>query len=319
MKTRTYLILPFCFVVNFFLFTSLLKAQQVVTGRITDAIDGTPIQYAYIVIANTSSLTTSDESGNYSITVPGNGSFEIVVSHVGYQSAFHKIDTPQSFHQYDVALEANELQEIIVSASANYRRRDVDLFWNRILGERPSRNGMEVLNPEKVYYYLNSDNVLKVSCKEPIEIINHHTGYHIWYILESFQHDYRSNETTFYGAPYFEEIIPQNSRQRNNWEKKRQEAYAVSITHFIQALYREQILEDGFLLVNKDSLLLKEKPSPIFLKDILQTTYQDMILVNIKEPLFLVCFSKPVTDEMIQSRYSVLWKDVNTNHPITSV
>jgi len=297
------------FFLTFFysLFFSILsaQAQQVVTGRITDAEDGMPVPGASIFIANTTVGTTSGESGNYSLTVPGTGSFEIVVSHVGYQSVFHKIDTPKDFHQYNVELETNEMQEVTITALKNYRRRDVDLFWEKILGEKPSKRGMEVLNPEKVYYYLNSDNVLKVTCKEPIEIVNHQTGYHIRYILQSFEHNYRNNETMYYGMPHFEELIPRDSRQNTRWEKKRQEVYSVSITHFIRSLYRKQIHEEGFLLINRDSLM-KMKTSPVLLKDIAQAD-QDLVSVNIEVPLFLMCFSEPVTDNMIQKSYTVLY------------
>ena len=149
--------------------TKEVKLQErYITGRITDASDGAPIPYASVFIANTTVGTSSDEFGNYSMTVPGVGSFEIVVSHVGYQSVFHKIDTPKSFHQIDFALEAKELQEVTVTARSNYSQKDIDLFWHRLLGVKPSKNGMEALNPEKVYFYVNSDNVLKVSCKDLI-------------------------------------------------------------------------------------------------------------------------------------------------------
>ena len=104
------------FICLFLIVSPLLKAQQVVTGRITDAEDGSPVPGAAIFIANTTIGVTSGESGNYSITYQGTGSFEIVVSHVGYQSLFHKIDVPQPFHQYDVSLEINEIEEITISA-----------------------------------------------------------------------------------------------------------------------------------------------------------------------------------------------------------
>jgi len=286
-------------VISIFPFTSALLAQQVVSGRITDAEDDMPVPGASVFIANTTVGTTSDALGNYSLTVPGRGSFEIVVSHVGYQSVFHKIDMPKDTHHYSVALETNELEEITVTAAKTYRNRDVDLFWRKILGEKPSKKGLEVLNPEKVYYYLNSDNVLKISCKEPIEIINHETGYHIRYVLQSFQHDYRNNETVSRGISYFEELIPQNSRQKFRWENKRQEVYAVSLTRFFRALYREQIREEGFWLIYRDSLM-SGKIMPVTLHDILKTG-QDTALLTIREPLLLICYGEP--NAGFQNRY----------------
>ena len=304
-----------CLICCFLAVSLTLEAQQLVTGRITDAIDGTPIRDVQIFVANTTIGTTSGESGNYSITVPGNGSFEIVASHVGYQPVFHKIDAPKPFHQINFVLELHEISEVTITAHSNHSQKDVDLFWRKLLGEKPSKNGMEVLNPEKVYYFLNSENVLKVSCKEPIEILNHQMGYHIRFVLVSFKHDYRNNETSLSGIPYFEELTPQNNRQKYRWEKKRQEEYSVSLTRFIRALYRDKIREEGFHLASIDSLK-KGKESTILPKDILQVDHE-RVLLNIEEPLFLICYSKPVSYQMINSIYNVVFfNSYGTSFPI---
>ena len=294
----------------FFLFVATISpvvmAQQVVTGRITDAEDRTPVQGASIFIANTTIGTTSDTSGNYSITVTGTGSFEIVVSHVGYKSVVRKFDTPKETHQYNVALKIIELQEITISATKTYSKRDVDLFWHKILGESPSKSGMQTLNPEKVYFY-KKDNVLKAMCSEPIEIINHKMGYHIQYILQRFEYDYRSKKFTLFGVPHFKEIIPKDDRQKDQWNKKRQEVYTVSLIHFMRTLYRKQILEEGFLLLNRDQSI-QGKLSPVPLEDILQTG-QDIALLTIIEPLFLICVSTPVSAELVMSSYNLWMKE----------
>ena len=280
-------------------FVAILEAQQIVTGQITDATDGTPIQGCHVFIANTTVGKTSDANGNYSITVKGNGSFEIVVSHVGFEPYVHKIDTPQSFHQHDVALKIRVLQEVVITARKSYSQRDIDLFWSKVLGEKPSKNGIEVLNPEKVYYFLNSDKVLKASCQEPIEIINHQMGYRISYVLHSFEHDYQNGASTFFGTPHFEELISQDTQQNNRWEKKRQEVYDVSITRFLRSLYKEKIEEDGFLISNAYSLKQRQK---VPLKDILQHE-QDLALVSIENPLLLMCYAKPITNRIIQNSF----------------
>ena len=295
-------------------FVQALTAQQVVTGRITDNVDGTPVVGASVFIANTTIGSASDLDGNYAFTVPGTGSFEIVVSHVSYQSVFYKVDTPKPVHRYDVALKESVLEEVSVIAAKTYKNRDVDLFWRTILGEKPSRNGMQVLNLEKVYFYLNSDNVLKVTCREPIEIINHQMGYHIRYVLQGFQYDYKSKIYEYYGMPSFEELTPQNSRQKELWEKKRQEVYEISSSRFMRALYRGQILEEGFLLVTKKVFLKGEKISPVLSNDILQTG-EGIALLTVEEPLFLICYGMPVSNFMIQDSY----RDVNAKDAVFPV
>ena len=113
--------------------SQVLQAQQVVTGRITDASDGTPIPNAAVFIANTTIGTTTDGSGKYTLTIHGEGSYEIVVSHVAYQPVFHKINTPKPFHQIDLTLKSNEIEEVTITAINNYTQKDVDFFWRKFL------------------------------------------------------------------------------------------------------------------------------------------------------------------------------------------
>jgi len=293
------LIIIFSLIFSFQGWISVLVAQQVVSGRITDASNGEPLYYASIYIANSTVGTFSDKSGNYTITMPGVGSYEIVVTYLGYKSFFHKIEAPKSFHKIDIALEKRdiELHEIVISP--RYTQEDVDKFWYMLLREYPSKKGMEVLNPDKVYFYFDEDSIFRASCDEPIEIINHEMGYHILYMLESFHHDYRINNTVFSGKPFFKELVPQNVRQKNNWEKKRQAVYAISITHFIRALYRDKLHEEGFLLAKRDSLTKRNIYFPLS-ADILQKD-QNSVQIVIDSPLFLACFSKPVTDKVIKN------------------
>ena len=307
-----------CFFIQFFIFTCffspVLIAQQVITGRITDVSDGKPLSYASIYISNTTVKAISDELGNYSITVSGKGSFEIVVSYLGYQPVFHKVDVPKPFHKIDLTLKMSEIKinEVVITAvKSKHKQRDIDLFWRIILGEEPSKKGLEVLNPEKIHYFMGKDNIFTVSCDVPIEILNHHMGYSIKYILQRFQYDYNIKECEYYGTPSFEELIPKNSREKNRWEMKRREAYAVSLNHFLRALYYEQIHEEGFFLA-KTYLIKDRNLLTVNLKDIIQKKQDiDIALLTIEASIDLFCISKPVTAQMIDNSYRHIWLKKN--------
>jgi len=308
-----------CFLLCFLFFSSSIECQQVIVGRIIDSSDGQPVVGANIYIANTTIGTSSDASGDYKLTVPGFGSIEIIVSSIGFDPFLYKIDSPKPLHQLNVSLKIFELPEVVVTPRKTYRSRDVDLFWRTILGVRPTRKGLQVLNPEKVYLHLNNENVLKVFCNEPIEVVNHELGYHIRYVLKNFEHDYKTGESKIAGMPFFEELNPKNSSMQRRWEKKRQEVYSVSITRFIRALYHQNIHEEGFLLVKLDTLtksttkteLKSGMISTISIDSTKQTTYiipltdilqKDQMLID-SLTLYLACFSKPVTEEMIENSY----------------
>ena len=315
MNTREVLGKCILLLVGIYFFSTSLIAQQAITGRITDAEDGLPVSGASIFIANTTVGTTSSEAGNYSLTFHGTGSFEIVVSHVGYQSVFYKIETPKEAHQYNVALKTNELEEVNIRAAKTYKNRDVDLFWRILLGEKPSRNGIEVLNPEKVYFYLNNENVLTAMIREPIEIVNHQMGYRIRYVLESFRHNYQNNETVRRGKPFFEEMTPQNNRQKERWGKNRQEVYAVSFNRFLRALYKQQIHEEGFLLMNK-ALFVSGITNPVNLQSIMQPGHA--VQISIRAPLILICYGNPINNQIIRKSFDDIIQ-LNKKYPMVDI
>ena len=246
--------LIFIFTICFLFVSSTLEAQQIVTGRVTDRYDDTPIPGASVFIAHTTIGTLTDINGRFSLTVPIQGNFIIVVSHIGFGSASRTVDMPQPSHQIYFSLQGNILPEIVITPPClPHRRRYEDFFWRVLLGERPSRRGMQVLNPEVVQFCLRPQ-YLRVFAYEPIEIINHHLGYRISYVLHLFEHDYKNDEVFISSGSFFTELTPQNERQRNNWARMRQKAYSGSLTRFIRALYQEQLYESGFLLVKEDPM-----------------------------------------------------------------
>ena len=298
-----------------------VEAQQRVTGQITNAQDGTPMSGASVFISGTTISTQSDRDGNFSLTVPIQGSFQVVVSHIGFESVSRTIDLPQPSHHINVALQeqATVLSEVVVTPGIPHTRSDENLFWQILLGERPSNRGMQVLNPDVVQFSLNADGVLRVFADEPIEIINHHLGYRITYVLLNFTHNSQSEETLLSGMPFFTELTPQNNRQRNSWESNRQITYSASLIRFIRALYQEQLHENGFLLVKigepTDILLLSvffwlpDHPVPLTQSNLIPLSLtqanilqrdEDVVRLHITETIVLAMLSRPITPQMLE-------------------
>ena len=224
------------------------QPQRIVTGTITDAETGEPVQSAAVFIANTTVGTTTDMRGNYRLPLPGGGNYEMVFSHVGYEAVFHQINAQRALTVVNVKLNLNELDDIVITAERNYRNADVILFWDRLLGVKPLKY-IEVLNPNDVHFHYNAETqILKVSSNKPIEIINNETGYHIYYTLNTFLHDYKTNITHFRGVPFYRPLVANNNRRQRSWESNRQQIYNVSLTHFVRSLYHNSLHENGFIL-----------------------------------------------------------------------
>jgi len=233
-----------------FLLPFALSAQRTVSGRITDAVSGEPVFGASVFISGTTVGITSDTTGYYRLKIPGEGSYRLTISHVGYETVFKVIESGKASEVFDIALKMITIEEVTVTAKVRFRKYDIDLFWRTILGQKPSPKTIQVINPESVFYYYNSGNQkLTVTCRVPIQIINNETGYHIQYILNHFTHDYNDNVSSWEGEFFFTEIKPQNYKQKNTWEKNRDKIYRVSIANFIKSLYHDSTVENGFLFI----------------------------------------------------------------------
>jgi len=142
----------FCFFL-LWLIPITLSAQRTISGRITDADDNEPIPGAAVFIANTTVGTATDADGRYRLQIPGEGSYRLTVSHVAHQPVFWDIEPGKAPVVFDVAMKSHEMEEVTVTAKANYRKKDVDLFWKTVLGKIPSKKTIYATNPDDVYFF----------------------------------------------------------------------------------------------------------------------------------------------------------------------
>lgn len=311
MKCLLYL---FCFI------PVTLFGQRYVSGHITDAEDKEPVAGVTVFISNTTIGTTTDLTGHYRLAIPGRGSYELTISHAAYQPVAKPIEAGYTSVEFNTELQTHVLEEIVKETRVRVRQKDINLFWKTVLGEKPSRQRIRVINPEAVYYYFNSDTrILTVTCREPLQIINHETGYKIQYILNNFTHNYNTGITERNQQFSFTELEPANSRQKNSWMQKRQEIYNISLEKFIRSLYNNSLHDDGFVLAtlrtnaepDKNQRITPYSNAPIDCN--LGKSFQisilnpDSILSAVsadnsrtltfpKENVLLVCYNRPITD-----------------------
>ena len=237
----------------FLLIPFTLIAQRNVSGKITDANDNAPVAGASVFISNTTIGAFTDAEGHYQLKIPEEGAYKLTISYIGYQTVIKDIEPGNTPVEFNAALriQEKELEEVSVVEKVRFRQRDIDLFWKTILGESPSRNAIWVANPEAVYYYYNQETrILKVTCREPLQIFNFETGYQIHYVLNNFTYDYNKNITDWSNQFVFSQLVPEDRKQDNNWEKKRRKVYNASLTKFIKSLYNNTLYEDGFVLAS---------------------------------------------------------------------
>jgi len=287
-----------CFIVSIVPVT--LFGQRYISGRITDAENSEPIPGASVFIANTTIGTVTDGEGYYHLKVPGEGNYRLAVSHVGYQPVFKDIEYDNISVTLDVSMILYEIEEVTVTANVRFRQRDINLFWTTILGKLPSQKTIHAINPESVYYYYNSETrILKVTCREPLQIINNETGYHIQLVVDHFTYDYTTNTSIWVWERKFEELEPENHKQKMIWEENRKKIYQSSVIHFIKSLYHNSLIENGFLLTYQGESIRfdhhqysVENPNPYLVIDSIDGHKTFHIPSDLE--LMLVCFGRPL-------------------------
>ncbi|MDR2232899.1 MAG: carboxypeptidase-like regulatory domain-containing protein, partial [Tannerella sp.] len=236
------------------LFSIAIYGQRTVSGHVTDASENVPAPGVTVFLSNTSVATVTDADGFYRLSIPGEGRYTLMVSHVAYQPVTKDIEPGNASLKFDVALQPRELDEVTIAKKIRFRKTDINIFYESILGEKPSQKTIWVSNPETVYYFYNeSTGKLTVTCREPLQIINQKTGYQIRFILNYFTYDYRTGVADWSHRSSFTALEPENLIQKNKWEANRRKVYNISLAKFIKSLYNNKnssLYGDGFALAS---------------------------------------------------------------------
>ncbi|MFD1142382.1 carboxypeptidase-like regulatory domain-containing protein [Larkinella insperata] len=243
------------------LITNGLLAQPSLQGVVVSGDNGEPLPSANVFLANTTKGTVTDNSGKFRITQLPPGRFDLVVSYVGFETLVIPIHT-DSLKYYRILLtpSANQLAEVKIKA-----RRDPDweqnlaFFRKNFIGQSVNAARCRLLNPEVLWFDDDRANLrLTAGAREPLLIENQALGYRLKYQLESFVFDSRQKAVTYLGYPVLEAMVPRNARQQNRWLANRRKAYLGSTMHFMRALHRRSLAEDGFLVQR-----IVEKPDTV--------------------------------------------------------
>lgn len=225
-----------------------------ITGRAIDGPTNQPIEMVNIFITNTTYGTVTDKAGNFSLSLP-NGHYEVVVSMVGYEPIVHPVTlSPGDTKQPPVLVfKLTPSQTELNTVSVKTKRdpswyTNLELFKEGFIGRSEIAAKCKLVNPETlIIVYDENDNTLKVNAKDLLIIENPELGFRISYLLIEYNYDYSSKYLTYLGYPLFEPMKGSKSREKK-WQKNRLKAYNGSAMHFVRALRKKQLEEEGFNL-----------------------------------------------------------------------
>ena len=249
--------------------SSLLHGQQLLKARVVAASTKKPIAGASIYIDNSTIGSISDADGLVELKIPALQKIDLVVSSVGFIS-FHKtIDLSEVSSLHEIVLQEKmvDLQEVSIGGYELEGWGKWGEFFKRIvLGNAPFANQCRILNTSQIHFrnYKTSDKVVAFS-DEPILVRNNALGYMIKYDLVIFESTHSGSSYSYAGHPFFTELKPINSKQRETWKRNREMAFFGSVNHFMRSLYRNTLAENGFTLKSApNSVLLGASTRNVF-------------------------------------------------------
>lgn len=220
-----------------------------ITGTILNNSNGQPVPNASVFINGTSKGTVSRSDGGFELTGIHKGSFELVVSSVGFQTLVLQLSSDTLPLAIELRLQPRlqELESVTVmpwerGSWKKYGRTFIEGF----IGTSAAAQDCEIKNRKVLRFrYAAKARILEVMADEPLIIENKALGYRITYQLEGFTRNWKTRTVVFTGYSFFEEL-PGDEQKQQEWKEKRKQAYKGSLMHFIRSLYNNRLLQDSF-------------------------------------------------------------------------
>jgi hypothetical protein len=251
-------------IIFFFYFLGSYSKPLTVTGKVVDEISGVPVQYASVFYANTSIGTITDSSGFFTLETSQKGVFDLVISHVSYQTYMETISLERDSLRIFVKLKikAYEIKPVVFIINDPNRNANLRIFKSGVIGTSENSVNCKIVNPSTLRFYKSYENenpdewILKATTDSVLVIQNDALDYTIKYNLEYFLVHRRSNtmERIFYGYPFFEDWV-NSARYPKQILKSRKPVYKGSKLHFFRSLYSQKLKQEGF-----DIFKIREKP-----------------------------------------------------------
>lgn len=224
------------------------QVSHSIQGKVLNAGTQDPLGGATVFLAATSKGTISAADGSFELPGVDSGSYRLVVSFIGFETFTKEIDVTGKLF-IDIALKPayRILDEVTIESNRDQRgwHDNYAIFKKHFLGMSDNADKCVIKNPKALKFSSNGG-ILTARTDEALTIENVGLGYTVTFLLESFAFNSVADKVMYKGEVVFNSLQPKNERQRRLWASNRLKAYEGSQLHFMRALYRRQLMEEGF-------------------------------------------------------------------------
>ncbi|HEY0895325.1 MAG TPA: carboxypeptidase-like regulatory domain-containing protein [Sphingobacteriaceae bacterium] len=218
-----------------------------VNGQVNEP-DGKPVYGAQVFLDGTSKSVVSDHAGKFKLGGLKPGSYELVVSLLGFKPYSKQILIENDDIETSITLQFNSvaLKEVVVQPDLD-REQNYQVFLKQFLGESLNARQCRILNPDVLNLAFDKNERLMEadSGGEFLIIENKALGYRLKYLLLEFQLHFQTGMLSYMGKTVFEELKGSASRSRR-WNKNRENAYLGSAQHFLSSVYNRSVYQEGY-------------------------------------------------------------------------
>lgn len=223
--------------------TTIYAQSLSLSGTVSDSITGQPLAGASVYLANTTFGSSTNNNGMFQLTNIPNGSYQLMVSFIGYQTLTKTIDVSKNA---SLALRLNpqsqEMEEVVVTnkkIKKQIQNRWTRIFFKQVIGTSPFSETCTIKNKEALHFRYNKEQRLLTAYSTDLLLIdNPSLGYHIKYDLKNFTYNDSTTAMSYAGIPVYEHMEGGETQQKK-WSENRKEAYELSLLKFMRAIYQQ--------------------------------------------------------------------------------
>ena len=237
----------------------LSSAQFTITGKVINLYDKKSIAKASVFLSNTTVGSVSNEDGSYLLTNVKPGQYDMVVSAIGYETAYQtiKVDKNLTIPYTELNPKSIDLKAVVVKPDMNWQQ-NYNIFKREFFGPSENAEQCKIMNPEVLNLAYNKKSLLfTASSNDYLEIENKALGYRIKYYLTDMEKNVGIGSLYYEGNVLFTPMQGSAS-QIKRWKKNRLKAYLGSSEHYFRSVISMQLTEQGF-----KTLMLIRKPNAL--------------------------------------------------------
>jgi len=267
----------FLFIFLFFCFVLESSGQRInVSGQVRDSSTGLPLQFANVFVNNTTINTVTDKEGKYSLSGISPGTYELVVSYVGYFTLNRKIELQSANNPIvDFQLEPKEddLEEVDVTSRMDKKwGKQLKRFEKVFIGNPLDSiaGTAKILNPWVLDFgegkTSEGPRYFYATAQEPIQIENSALGYRIFYDLLDFKQT--RNGFNYLGLSRFVEMEPSTGEIAKLWHENRQRVFFGSTRHLLKTMIEKDTTSKEYQVYKVNPFPVKYERTNVFFKEL---------------------------------------------------